>query len=129
MERLFKIPESKKAVVSFIHWDDYKSVLENPYDDYLPCIVSIQFRLLPTDNGYAMNVVFNSRSIDVYQKSNGNMIAIAMLANNISKELSSRLNKRVFLNSIDGLITDAHIYQECYRDAHKLASNYKKEKK
>lgn len=129
VERLSKIPESKKAVVSFIHWDDYKSVLANPYDDYLPCIVSIQFRLLPTDNGYAMNVVFKSRSIDAYQKSNGNMIAIVMLATNISKELSSRLNKRVFLNSIDGLITDAHIYQECYRDARKLMSNYKKEKK
>lgn len=129
VERLSKIPESKKAVISFIHWDDYKSVLANPYDDYLPCIVSIQFRLLPTNNGYAMNVVFNSRSIDAYQKSNGNMIAIVMLANNISEELSSKIGKHVFLNSIDGLITDAHIYQECYGDARKLVSNYKKENK
>jgi len=127
VERLSKIPESKKAVISFIHWDDYKSVLANPYDDYLPCIVSIQFRLLPADGGYAMNVVFNSRSIDAYQKSNGNMVAIAMLANNISEELSSRLGKNVFLNSIGGLITDAHIYQEFYEDAHKLVSSYKKE--
>lgn len=129
VERLAKIPESKKAVISFIHWNDYKSVLANPYDDYLPCIVSIQFRLLPADNGYAMNVVFNSRSIDAYQKSNGNMIAITMLANNISDELSSRLDKRIFLNSIDGLITDAHIYKECYKDVRKLISNYNKEDK
>lgn len=129
VERLSKIPESKKAVISFIHWDDYKSVLANPYDDYLPCIVSIQFRLVPTSNEYAMNVVFNSRSIDAYQKSNGNMVAIAMLGKNISDELSLRLDKRVFLNSIDGLITDAHIYQECYKDARKLISNYKKDYK
>lgn len=129
VERLSKIPESKKAVISFIHWNDYKSVLANPYDDYLPCIVSVQFRLLPTDDGYAMNVVFNSRSIDAYQKSNGNMVAITILANNISEELSSRLDKKVFLNSIDGLITDAHIYQECYEDARKLVSNYKRESK
>jgi thymidylate synthase len=126
VERLAKIPESKKAVISFIHWNDYKSVLANPYDDYLPCIISIQFRLVPVDGEYAMNVVFNSRSIDAYQKSNGNMVAIAMLANNISNELSSRLSKKVLLTSIDGLITDAHIYQECYKDARKLVSNYKK---
>jgi thymidylate synthase len=76
-----------------------------------------------------MNVVFNSRSIDAYQKSNGNMVAIAMLANDISEKLSSKLGKKVFLNSIDGLVTDAHIYQECYEDARKLVSNYKKERK
>ncbi len=129
IERLSKIPESKKAVISFIHWDDYKSVLANPYDDYLPCIVSIQFRLLPANDKYAMNVVFNSRSIDAFQKCNGNMVAITMLANKISVELSLRLNKKIFLNSIDGLITDAHVYQECYEDASKLVSNYKKEDK
>ncbi len=125
VERLAKIPESKKAVISFIHWSDYTSVLANPYNDYLPCMVSIQFRLLPANDGYAMNVVFNSRSIDAYQKSNGNLVAIAMLANQISQELSSRLNKNVFLNSIDGLITDAHIYHECYPDARQLLSDFK----
>ena len=35
VERLSLIPESKKAVMSFIHWDDYKAVLANPKDDYL----------------------------------------------------------------------------------------------
>ena len=128
VERLAKIPESKKAVISFIHWNDYKSVLANPYDDYLPCIVSIQFRLRPMNGCYFMNVVFNSRSIDAYQKSNGNLIAIAMLANDICKQLTLRLGKEVVLDTINGLITDAHIYCECYKDAQKLIAEYQENK-
>ncbi|MBN1168550.1 hypothetical protein JXA63_01530 [Candidatus Woesebacteria bacterium] len=126
VERLAKIPESKKAVISFIHWNDYKSVLANPYDDYLPCIVSIQFRLIPMNGGYQMTVVFNSRSIDAYQKSNGNMTAIVMLANDICTKLTKRLGKEVTLKTVDGLITDAHIYIECYEDAQNLVTSFQK---
>lgn len=125
VERLAKIPESKKAVISFIHWDDYKAVLENPYDDYLPCIVSIQFRLLPRNGGYSLTVIFNSRSIDAFQKSNGNMIAITMLANKICEELSTKLGKIVTLEAVDGIITDAHIYEECYQSAKDTIKDYK----
>lgn len=129
VERLAKIPESKKAVISFIKWDDYKAVLKNPYDDYLPCIVSIQFRLFEKKNKYSLSVLFNARSIDVYQKSNGNMIAITMLANKIAITLTERLNKKVELDILEGMITDAHIYQECFNDAKKLINSYKKSDK
>ncbi len=117
VERLAEIPESKKAVISFIQWDDYKAVLANPRDDYLPCIVSIQFRLIEHEGGYNMTVNFNARSIDAYQKSNGNMVAIYLLATKIRDQLSLRLKKPVTVASIDGFITDAHIYKECYDDA------------
>jgi thymidylate synthase len=125
VERLAEIPESKKAIISFIHWDDYKAVLENPYDDYLPCIVSIQFRLLETTDKYAMTVNFNSRSIDAFQKCNGNMIAIYMLAKRIEDALKPRLKKPVKLELIDGMITDAHIYEECYQDAIKTVNKFR----
>ena len=43
--------------MSFIHWDDYKAILANPKDDYLPCVTTIQFRLLEIDGSFKMNVV------------------------------------------------------------------------
>lgn len=125
VERLAKIPESKKAVMSFIHWDDYKAVLEKPYDDYLPCIVSLQFRLLRKAEGYSMAVIFNSRSIDVFQKSNGNLVAVTMLAEKIVSKLEERLGKNIVFETLDGMITDAHIYQECYKDAESVIERYK----
>lgn len=124
VERLAKIPESKKAVISFIQWEDYAKVLKNPFDDYLPCIVSIQFRLLWVEDHYSMTVVFNSRSIDAFQKSNGNLIAIIMLTKKIISNLINKLEQSVTFDILDGMITDAHIYQECYNDAEELIKKY-----
>lgn len=126
VKRLTEIPESKKAIMSFIRGEDYEKVLENPHDDYLPCITSIQFRLLRTDDqeGYRMNTIFNARSIDAYQKSAGNLVAIAMLGKIISERLEKNLRVPVWPVSIDGLITDAHIYENTLEDAKNLISTY-----
>lgn len=126
IKRLTKIPESKKGVISFIHWDDYKAVLDTPYDDYLPCILTIQFRVLEKDDKYCLNTIFNARSLDAFQKGNGNLIAIGMLANKIARKLGENLSKPVVVGPIDGLITDAHIYGECLEDAKKILTDYKK---
>lgn len=127
VNRLTKIPESKKAVMSFIREEDYIKVLENPKDDYLPCITTIQFRLLKIDNekGYHMNILFNARSIDAYQKSIGNMIAIAMLGEEVAKRLQKNLGIPVWAGSLDGIITDAHIYDNTIDEAKKLIESYK----
>lgn len=58
VKRLIEIPESKKAVMVFPTYDDYKAVLKNPKDDYLPCIVAIQFRLREHEDYYKMNTTF-----------------------------------------------------------------------
>lgn len=116
-KRLSQIPESKKAVMSFINWDDYKTVLDTPYDDYLPCILTIHFRIFEeNDTNYLMNVNFNARSLDIFQKGIGNIIAIKMLGENVSKILSKNLRKNVKLNLLDGFISDMHIYSENYRE-------------
>ena len=39
--RLAEIPESKKAILSFIRQEDYQRVMEKPKDDYLPCITTV----------------------------------------------------------------------------------------
>lgn len=127
VERLTKIPESKKAVMSFIRRVDYANVLKNPKDDYLPCITTIQFRLLKTDGlrGYHMNIVFTARSIDAYQKAAGNMIAIAMLGEEVAKRLRCNLGAIIWPGSIDGIITDAHIYENTIGKAKDLIFAYK----
>lgn len=124
IERLSRIPESKKAVIVFPTYEDYAAVLENHEDDYLPCIVSIQFRLLPSDDGYVMHTTFYSRSMDPWQKGHGNILAIAMLSDQIRKEVGSRIDKPIELGPLDGLICDAHIYIEKYEEARARMSKF-----
>jgi len=123
VKRLCLIPESKKAVMIFPTWQDYKAVLKNPWDDYLPCVVALQFRLIEANGYWKMNTVFFCRSIDSFQKFHGNLIAISMLSHKIMKSLHKKLKKKIIMNSMDGFITDAHIYGENIKAAKKL---YKK---
>jgi thymidylate synthase len=124
IERLSLIPESKKAVIVFPTYEDYAAVMENHKDDYLPCLVSIQFRLLPKGNGYAMHTTFYSRSMDVWQKGHGNLLAIAMLSDHVAKEIGKRIGKTIELGPLDGLICDAHIYGEKYDEANTRISSW-----
>jgi hypothetical protein len=117
VERLSLIPESKKAVVVFPTYEDYAAVLDTPRDDYLPCLVAIQFRLLPREDGYTMNTTFYSRSMDAWQKGHGNFLSIAMLSDQLRQEISDRIGRPIHLGPLDGLICDAHIYHEKYDEA------------
>jgi thymidylate synthase len=123
IERLSRIPESKKAVIVFPTYEDYAAVMQNHEDDYLPCLVSIQFRLLPNNDGYTMHTTFYSRSMDAWQKGHGNFLSIAMLSDQIRKEISKRINRPIDLGPLDGLICDAHIYNEKYEEARIRISN------
>ena len=128
VERLSLIPESKKAVISFIHWDDYKAVLANPKDDYLPCITTVQFRLIENEEGgYRMNTIFTARSMDSFQKGIGNLIAISMMSEKVAEKLRENLKANIEVCSLDGMITDAHIYTENIHDAQELLKKYKKQ--
>jgi thymidylate synthase len=113
VNRLSEIPESKKAIMIFPTWQDYQNVLDNPYDDYLPCTVSIQFRMIEKENNWDMHTIWYARSLDAYQKSHGNMSAIVLIGRKIKEELNKKLDKKVELASLTGFITDAHIYNEC----------------
>jgi thymidylate synthase len=120
VKRLSTIPESKKAVMSFIEWHDYKAILDTPYDDYLPCHTTVQFRLLEEADKYILNIITHFRSIDAYQKSCGDFVVTAMLAEKVKTELSKTLKLPIKFGSIMGVITDAHVYEECYSDAERL---------
>lgn len=127
IERLSLIPESKKAVIVFPTYDDYAAVRKNHRDDYLPCIVSIQFRLKPQADGYLLNTTFYSRSMDTWQKGHGNFLSIAMLSEHVAQEISARLRKEIRLGSLDGMIADGHIYKEKYEEASAHVGNYRRE--
>lgn len=125
--RLAEIPESKKAIMSFVRQEDYQRVLDRPKDDYLPCITTIQFRLIKMngDKGYHMNTLFNARSIDAYQKAGGNFAAISLLSKEVAKRLKEKMNTNVWAGPLDGFITDAHIYQETIEEAKEIVKSYK----
>lgn len=125
VKRLSAIPESKKAVMSFIHWDDYNTILDTPYDDYLPCHTTIQFRILEKKGKYILNVITHFRSIDAFQKSCGDFVITAMLAEKIKDKLSKKLTHPIIFGSMMGIITDAHIYEECYIEADSVVSKAK----
>lgn len=127
VSRLAEIPESKKAIMSFVRQEDYQRVLEKPKDDYLPCITTIQFRLIKINNerGYHMNTLFNARSIDAYQKAGGNFAAISLLSKEVSECLSKKLKTNIWAGPLDGFLTDAHIYQESIEEAKEIIKLYK----
>lgn len=126
VKRLENIPESKKAVMSFIEWKDYNAILDTPFDDYLPCHTTIQYRLLEQKDCFIMNVISHFRSIDAYQKSCGDFVVTAMLAQKVAKELENKLSKPIHFGPMMGVITDAHIYEECINDATHILKKFKK---
>lgn len=127
VKRLTEIPESKKAIMSFIRKEDYGRTLERPRDDYLPCITTIQFRLIPIDgNGFHLNTILNARSIDAFQKAGGNLVAISLLSKEVAERLRDNLKQPIWIGSLDGIVTDVHIYNETAEDAKRIVSQYKK---
>lgn len=125
VKRLTEIPESKKAVMVFPTYEDYAKVLNSPYNDYLPCIVSLQFRLRPFGNGYTLHTIFNMRSQDIYQKCASDLVIFSLLAQEVGQRLSNNLGVPVSMGSIEGMITDGHVYQNTYEAAHKTVSDYR----
>jgi len=125
--RLAEIPESKKAIMSFIRQEDYQRVMEKPKDDYLPCITTVQFRLIKinSEKGYHMNTLFNARSIDAYQKAGGNFAAISLLSKEVSERLAKKLKTNIWPGPLDGFLTDAHIYHESIEEAKETIRLYK----
>ncbi|MET2931742.1 hypothetical protein ABXU93_17685, partial [Mycobacterium tuberculosis] len=123
IERLSLIPESKKAVVVFPTYEDYAAVMRNHRDDYLPCLVSIQFRLLPDGKDYVFHTTFYSRSMDAWQKGHGNLLSIAKLSDWVRENVSARIGRKIMLGPLDGMICDVHIYKETYAEACKRLAN------
>lgn len=126
VSRLARIPESKKAIMVFPTYADYQAVLKHPQNDYLPCIVAIQFRLHGRGRTKILDTIFFSRSMDVFQKGHGNLASMVLLSQLLAQALRRRKGWQIRLGRLEGLITDAHIYQESWTEAWKAVRQYRK---
>ncbi len=128
VRRLSAIPESKKAVLVFPTKEDYEQVLGNMHDDYLPCLVSVQFRLVNDGESYRLNTTGNFRSMDVFQKGHGNLVALAKMTELLAGRISANVGVSVSTGYLDGLIVDAHIYENTLEEARKMLNSYRSPK-
>ncbi len=126
VNRLARIPESKKAVMVFPTYDDYQAVLKHPQNDYLPCIVAVQFRLRGRGRTKTLDTIFFSRSMDVFQKGHGNLASMVLLSRLLAQTLGRRKGWKIRLGRLEGLINDAHIYRESWVEARKTVRQYRK---
>lgn len=127
VSRLTKIPESKKAVMVFPTYEDYKAVLSSPWNDYLPCITALQFRINRRRNQDFLDLTLFMRSWDGFQKGAGDLTVIAMLGEIIRDKLAKNLKKKIEIGRLDGLVTDVHIYENTYEHAQDVHFAYKNE--
>lgn len=125
VSRLSKIPESKKAVMVFPAYEDYQSVMNSPWNDYLPCIVALQFRIrtLPNNKRY-LDLTLFMRSWDGFQKGAGDLTVISLLGDKVRKLLEEKMNLQIDRGRLDGLVTDIHIYENTYDDAQDVLEQY-----
>lgn len=125
VKRLAKIPESKKAVMVFPTYEDYQAVTNSPWNDYLPCIVALQFRVAKDRrNNLKLNLTLFMRSWDGFQKGAGDLTVVCMLADVVRKRLEEKLKKPIVPGRLDGMVTDIRIYENTYEDAQDAILQY-----
>lgn len=126
--RLAKIPESKKAVMVFPTYEDYEAVLSSPWNDYLPCITALQFRINKRASKDFLDLTLFMRSWDGFQKGAGDLTVVSMLGERVRAELEAQLSTKVEIGRLNGLVTDVHIYENTYEEAQSVHFAYKNEK-
>jgi thymidylate synthase len=124
VNRLAKIPESKKAVMVFPTYEDYEAVTNSPWNDYLPCIVALQFRVAKRQGRHYLDLTLFMRSWDGFQKGAGDLIVVSMIGDIVRKQLEERLSISLTPGRIDGFVTDIHVYENTYENAQQVVFNY-----
>ena len=124
VNRLAKIPESKKAVMVFPTYEDYDAVTNSPWNDYLPCIVALQHRVAKRQGKVYLDITLFMRSWDTFQKGAGDLLVVSMVGDIVRKELEKRLGVEILPGRIDGFVTDVHIYENTYQQAQDVVFQY-----
>lgn len=124
VNRLAKIPESKKAVMVFPTYEDYEAVTNSPWNDYLPCITALQFRVTKRRGKTYLDLTLFMRSWDGFQKGAGDVIVVSMIANIVRRQLEEKLDVEIAPGRLDGLVTDVHIYENTYEKAQQVVFDY-----
>ena len=128
VNRLAKIPESKKAVMVFPTYEDYDAVTNSPWNDYLPCIVAVQYRVAKRHGKAYLDLTLFMRSWDGFQKGAGDLTVVSMLGAVVRKRLEEKLKIEILPGRLDGFVTDVHIYENTYENAQQIVFDYLHEK-
>lgn len=124
VKRLAKIPESKKAVMVFPTYEDYEAVTTSPWNDYLPCIVALQFRVAKRRGQHYLDLTLFMRSWDGFQKGAGDLIVTSMIGDIVRHQLEDKLSIKIEPGRMDGLVTDVHVYENTYENAQQVIFDY-----
>ena len=127
VKRLAKIPESKKAVMVFPTYEDYEAVTTSPWNDYLPCIVALQFRVAKRRGEHYLDLTLFMRSWDGFQKGAGDLIVTSMIGDVVRRQLEDKLGIKIQPGRMDGLVTDVHVYENTYENAQQVIFDYLQE--
>ena len=127
VKRLAKIPESKKAVMGFPTYEDYDAVTTSPWNDYLPCIVALQFRVAKRRGEHYLDLTLFMRSWDGFQKGAGDLIVTSMIGDVVRRQLEDKLGIKIQPGRMDGLVTDVHVYENTYENAQQVIFDYLQE--
>jgi thymidylate synthase len=109
----------------FPTYEDYKAVLSSPWNDYLPCITALQFRINARLGRRYLDMTLFMRSWDGFQKGAGDLTVVAMLGDVVRAQLEERLAIKIAHGRLDGLVTDVHIYENTYDAAQDVHFAYK----
>lgn len=124
VNRLAKIPESKKAIMVFPTYEDYEAVTNSPWNDYLPCIVALQFRIAKRCGKHYLDLTLFMRSWDGFQKGAGDLTVVSMIGDIVRLKLESKLGLTIHHGRLDGMVTDVHIYENTYETAQQVIFDY-----
>lgn len=115
IDRLAKIPESKRCLVS--------TPMPNKDwgRDYLPCIDTIHFLLRENK----LNVFVHCRGLDFAQKAYANFTCLAKLQSYVAEEISKKTKNKLEVGNLDLLIDSAHIYKNTMPIVEKMLAKVK----
>lgn len=108
----------------FPTYEDYEAVTDSPWNDYLPCITALQFRIAKRNNGNYLDLTLFMRSWDGFQKGAGDMVVVSMIADIVRKQLEEKLDIKIIPGRLDGLVTDVHIYENTCENAQQVVFDY-----
>jgi thymidylate synthase len=88
----------------------------DPATDDPPCLQRIWCRLLPTDEGYALNLNSHWRSRDAYKAAFMNMYALTDLQRWLAEQIGHRMGKKVAFGRYVDISDSYHIYGAYFQE-------------
>ena len=110
IDKLARSPHSRRA--QGITW----MPTADPATDDPPCLQRVWCRLLPTEEGHALNMNSHWRSRDAYKAAFMNIYALTDLQRWLAEEISKRMGKKVSVGRYVDISDSYHIYGAYFQE-------------